>query len=526
MQEYSAESARRAASGTYADIVASIHLDDGRTQEERLNTIIDAHPDVIVIAGGVDGGSNQALSETLSLIRMAVAVLDKTRRPVVVFAGNSRVIDDVRVAFDGLCEVLIARNVRPTIEDEQLANARAQLVKAFDRYQERQSKAFASIAGMTESGVMPTAQGYTTVVQYLGRRTRQNVLALDIGSASSTAALWVDGALHTAIRTDIGLGHSAPRLLDLVGVDRLRRWLPFYIRSVDLINYVANKSLRPMTVPAELRETYIEHALLRTGGRALIASTGVTSHDFPTIVCAGAGLTGTGDPSYTAMLALDIAQPVGVSRLLSDPFALIPALGAAAVAKPEAVVQVLDGPNLEMLGTAFSLTGRPPLDRPAMNVSIRLADGRVIKHSIDGGHIWHYALPLGETADVRVQVGRSSSLGQSRRLHVKAEGGIVGLIFDARGRPLEPADTPEVRAKQMPTWIMEATDAPLKDIPPRWLNPEIGEEKDDDQPRTAAQRDARGTGRGTRGRGRMKGTKVKQEETDEALKELRDATLS
>lgn len=519
MREYSAESARRAASGTYADIVASIHLDDGRTTEERLNAIIDAQPDVIVVAGGVDGGSKAALSETLALIRMAVSVIDKARRPVVVYAGNGSVIEDVQAAFKDLCEVLIARNVRPTIEDEQLANARAQLVRAFDRHQERQGKAFASIASMAASGVIPTAQGYSTVVQYLGQRSRQNVLALDVGSASSTAALWVDGALHTAIRTDIGLGHSAPRLLDVVGVEALRRWLPFYIRRVDLMNYVANKSLRPMTVPAELRETYIEHALLRTGGRALIASTGVTTRDFPTIIAAGAGLTATGDPSYTAMLALDIAQPVGVSRLLSDPFALIPALGAAAVAKPEAVVQALDGSNLEMLGTAFSLAGKPALDRPAMQVSIRLSDGRTVKHAVDGGHIWQYALPLGETADVRVQAGRSGSFGKVRRLHVKAEGGLAGLIFDARGRPLEPASTPEARAKQMPQWILEATDAPMIDIPARWLKPELGVDKDDAPAgELSGARKARGR-RGKRG-------KVQQEETDDALKELRDATLS
>lgn len=533
----SVESALRAASGTYAEIVSEIHLNDGRTEQDRLNEIILNSPDVIMLAGGVDGGAKTALRQMTGIARLAVSMIDAPRRPLIIYGGNAQFAAEVEAAFEGVTAVFMGRNVRPNIDDEQIASTQKQFAHVFDAYKERQSRAFSTIADMSASGVTPTSQAYNTVVQYLGRKTGKNVMAVDIGSASSIAISWTDKRLNTTIRTDLGLGHNASALLNSVGLGAVKDWLPFYIRNSELQNYAANKQLRPMTIAATLRETYIEHAMMRAAAEALIGHE--TNRQYGTIISAGSTLTGTGDAGYNAMLTLDVVQPIGMTRLLSDPFGLLCALGAAAAQKPEAIVQILDGSSLEPLGTAFSINGQPRIDRPAMRIHIKFQNGTEVKQTIDGGHVWVCPLPTGETADVRVSALRGTNFGKSKKIRARVEGGTAGLIFDARGRALMAGKTVEERAKRMPVWISDSSDAPHQDIPTRWLNPEEAEETeavynqpldkiDSSSKRTRKdEKRAKPEPKPRRQRGKKADNAAPEAaEEDDPLKELRDATLS
>jgi hypothetical protein len=181
---------------------------------------------------------------------------------------------------------------------------------------------------------------------------------------------------------------------------------------------------------------------------------------------------------------IDALQPTGVAQLQTDPFALIPALGSLALVNQSAVVQILEGGNLDTLGTCFSLSGIPKANRPAMKVRIVTADKQVIKQHVQGGHIWVYPLGVGKEARVEVSVaGRGVNIGGKSKVKVTAEGGAVGLIFDARGRPIPFGMTVEERAQRMPLWISEITGDEIRAINPEWLKkPEAEGEIRDDRP--------------------------------------------
>jgi hypothetical protein len=170
------------------------------------------------------------------------------------------------------------------------------------------------------------------------------------------------------------------------------------------------------------------------------------------------------------MLLLDSLQPEGVTELYTDPFGLMPAMGALAYFKPEAVVQVMARTGLEMIGSALSLSGYPRPERPALHVKIT-TDEDVVEQRINGGHLWVYPLPIGQEADVQIRVmARGTSIDGKRRLRLKLQGGTGGLIFDARGRPLPLAENLSERAAQMIQWFAEATGSPPMEIPAEWLS--------------------------------------------------------
>lgn len=539
--------AEEALSGTATLLVETIHLQDQRTEQERINTIIQNFPDLILITGGTDGGAEHSLLNLVETVNLAISLIDAHKRPLIIYAGNNVIVDQVKQKLDDKTHVLIADNIQPSFDTTNYLSLQGQLSHAFDIFQEERSVAFTNIATQSSSGILPTTQSYHTIIDYLGKTQKSNAIVVDIGSNISLVSAHNSGKTHTSIQPELGLGYQAPKIIEQLGLDEIRDNLPFNISARELYNYAANKSVRPVTVPATYRELHIEYALLRSCGESLLQQLPDELRDFATIIGAGSALSNTGTPSLAALLLLDIVQPTGISRLLGDPFGLVPALGAVANELPEAVVQVLEGNNLEPIGTSVCLDGNTLIDKPIMDIRIMLDNGSIIEHTLEGGHIWIYPLPVNRKAHVDIRVtARGVSIQGQRQQHFDVKGGTAGLIFDGRERPLNLGHTVEERAQNMPMWISEITQRPTREIDPAWLEEQsdanlfdlLGTSlEDDDSPTPKRRRGLFG------GRRRSKpatespppesntddledAEDEESDETDDLLKELRDASLS
>lgn len=525
--DVSVASALRAAAGTYIEVAGILSLDDGLSDEERLNIIQTQSPDVILITGGTEQGAQNAVLRQAEAVQMAVALMPEPRRPLVVYAGNSALVDAMHDLFDGVAVLLIAGNVRPALEDEHLDAARSQLARAFDRYKERRHQSLGTIAAMSSGGVRPSAQSHIILAEYLGRLTTGGALVVDVGSSAATLAFSDGRRSVSSIRTDLGLGHSAPALLDATGAAALREWLPFECSASRLQNYALNKSLRPATVPATLDDLYIEHALLTSGIRAMMAQANPDWQTTPpqpgVLITAGAALTGTGNPGYDALLALNATQPAGVTVLKADPHGLVPALGAIAASYPEMAVQLLDEENLVPLGTCFSVSGVPRRDRVAVRVKITLAsNGKVKQATVDGGHLWTFPLPATETARVDIRCVRGLNIGGRSRHKLTISGGAAGIIIDARGRPLLTGADAETRSRNLPLWVAEMTGTTPQAIPPSWLEPVDEPESEAAEVEPVGPKKAQDKAESRKGRRKKKDEQPSSPFTDDELDDLLD----
>jgi hypothetical protein len=124
-----------------------------------------------------------------------------------------------------------------------------------------------------------------------------------------------------------------------------------------------------------------------------------------------------------------------------------------AYVQPAAAVQALDEGDLLRVGTAICADGPVRIGRGGMRITIKRADGTVEKRALRGGAIWTYPLPPGQTAQVEVRLSRGLSINGRTRVKMTAHGGMAGLIFDARGRPLPLPRQAEARARLYPAWI-------------------------------------------------------------------------
>ncbi|MBE2268977.1 MAG: glutamate mutase L, partial [Anaerolinea sp.] len=125
--EMSVASGKRAANGTYVDIIDTISLGDNRTLEEHLNAITQASPDLIFITGGTEGGAEEPVLELAKLARMALRMMPKGVTPSVIYAGNSALVPQIHELFDKLTGIFIADNVRPTPDREALESSQKAL---------------------------------------------------------------------------------------------------------------------------------------------------------------------------------------------------------------------------------------------------------------------------------------------------------------------------------------------------------------------------------------------------------------
>jgi len=487
LPEVSISSAQRALSSSYIQVVDTMHIRDKLSQEERLNNIILNRPDMILIVGGTDGGAKHKIMEMSKTIRLALMVLDPKSRPIVIYAGNKKNEKEIKKLFDNVTPLLVTSNIRPNMQSENINDLLQSTVRVYANYKQQHDDGFANIADDLATGVQPTGLSYRLVAEFLAKSRNQNVLLMDMGGGSTILAGVYKGEANLLIEPKLGLGISARRLFESVGVDAIRRWIPFEIRAIDLQNYAFNKTLRTSTIPLSRRDWFIEYAFLRAGFEYVQTNTrelwgGINelniefgAVDF--IIAAGGALTQTGNASMALMLIADMIQPTGLTEVQADPHGLIPAIGSIAQVNTLAALQLLQGNNLENLGTIISFddNASPKVDETALKLKLTTEDGEEFEHEIAGGHLWHLPLPHTVTIKIEMRCARGLKIEGKRRLTRTLTGGAGGLLFDMRGRSFNPPEEVEERAKWLPLWFGEALGEEPFEIPESWLEPLVEE---------------------------------------------------
>ena len=473
--ELSLASGARVLASSFITVTGMLCPDDLRPEEAQINALLGGEPDMILITGGTDKGADDILLALLGRVARALSLIRRGTMPVVLFAGNQALRAHVKALFSPYTTVFTARNVRPTLDEEQLVPAQIELALVYDEFRTRSPGGFEAVGRSSQVGVVPTVQGTISTVRYLSALPSPGIgpLCVDVGSANSFLVAGVHGQPHHVVRTDLGVGHSFPAALQAVTVSRLRRWLPAEVGEDALWDYACNKQLRPATIPATLEELLIEQALAREIVRALVSSArpdwgqgdGQVLPPFGPLIGAGAILTEAPHPGVAAMLLLDALQPVGLADLRLDPHNLIAALGVVAYLKPVATVQALEAGGLVELGTAFCPLGRVKVGRKAMSVEIRQPGEQIIRHTVRGGELWLAPLTAGTRVEVVVRLGRGLSIDGRRRIKRRLVAGAAGLIFDARGRPLALPRGAE-RARRLTVWLKAAMGGRLPEAAP------------------------------------------------------------
>lgn len=469
LENVSLDSARNLAKTTYTTVVENISLNDRRKQDARIDAILRARPDLIIVAGGIDGGAEHSVSNLLEAVGLACYLMPRSQRPQVLYAGNSSVQQAVENAIASITDLHIAPNIRPSITSEQLTPAQVQLSRIFKNIRSQQMYGVMDFDQWAEGRMLPSATAFGRIIRFLSHiyDPKKGVLGVDIGASSVSVAAAIKGKLALRVFPQIGLGGQIQQILEYMPLEQITRWLPEDFVPDDVRSYLHNKAAYPASLPATREELFIEQAVARQILRLAVQKT-MSSLPFEMksaghnivpwsepILASGSVLSQAPTPGQSLLVLLDGLQPTGVTTIVLDQNNLLASLGAAAEANPLLVVQILESHAFLNLGTVIAPVGVARARIPVLRLRATFEDGTESKHEIKFGSIEVIPLPQGKEAQLHLQPLHRFDVGMGgpgRGGRVKVVGGALGIVIDARGRPIQIPSDPERRREAMQRW--------------------------------------------------------------------------
>ena len=476
------ESAQRCALGAGAIVMDALAANDGRLPHEKIERIRQLRPDMVLLSGGTDGGT---VSHVVELAEFISAADPKPRfgagfQLPVIFAGNEDAREEVEKALGGKMALTVTENIRPVLEEENLDPARHVIHDLFLEHVMAQAPGYRKLMDWTSAPIMPTPGAVGEIMQTIARQQEINVVGVDIGGATTDVFSVFDGVFNRTVSANLGMSYSVSNVLAEAGLDQIMRWVPFDIEEADLRDRIKNKMIRPTTIPQLMQELQVEQAIAREALRlafdqhralavglkgvqskrtlADVFEQGATGESLvemmalDMLVGSGGVLSHAPRREQSCAMLIDAFQPEGVTRLAVDSIFMMPHLGVLSTVDERAATEVFERDCLIYLGTCVAPVGEGKDGEVCLQYEIDLPSRRQ-NGQLQVGQLQWMPLADGEEVEVSLQPARRWDVGAGpgQALSARVRGGIVGLVLDGRGRPIQMASDQD-RRRQISDW--------------------------------------------------------------------------
>jgi len=489
VKSMSTESAQRCALGAGAIVMDALAANDGRPSYEKIERIRHLRPDMILLAGGTDGGT---VSHVVEIAEYIAAADPRPRLGIgyqlpIIYAGNKDARPHVQQILGNNTALSISDNIRPVLEQENLMPARHKIHDLFLEHVMAQAPGYKKLISWAGAPIIPTPAAVGMIIETLAKRENINVIGVDIGGATTDVFSVFQGVFNRTVSANLGMSYSVSNVVAEAGLDNIRRWLPFAFEEQSLRNQIKNKMIRPTTIPQTIGDLQVEQAIAREALRLALdqhkelavglkgvqqersvsdafvqSASGQSLIDMFTldlIIGSGGILSHAPRRTQSMLMMVDAYEPLGITQLAVDSIFMMPHLGVLSTVHEQAATEVFVKDCLVPLGTCVAPqgTGRP--GKPCFSYRLLFPDERVVEGMIEVGDIRLLPLDANQEAGIELTPAREFDFGagKGKKITGKVKGGVVGLLFDGRGRPLHIASDETVRVQQLRGWA-DATD--------------------------------------------------------------------
>jgi uncharacterized protein (TIGR01319 family) len=485
VQNISAESAQRCALGAGAIVMDVLASNDGRLPHEKIERIRSLRPDMILLSGGTDGGTVTHVVEMAEYIAAAEPRprLGMSFKLPLIYAGNKDARDQVQDILGEKTSLAVTDNLRPVPERENLVPARNKIHDLFLEHVMAQAPGYKKLIAWAGAPIMPTPAAVGLIMQTIANRENLNLIGVDIGGATTDVFSVFDGIFNRTVSANLGLSYSISNVLAEAGLANIMRWVPFTIEEQTLRNRIKNKMIRPTTIPQTLDELQVEHAIAREALRlALIhhkslatglkgvqqertisdifeqQASGRTLIDMlklDLIVGSGGILSHAPRRIQSMLMMVDAYEPLGFTALSVDSIFMMPHLGVLSEVNEKAATDVFVRDCMIYLGTCVAPIGQGKEGERCADYTVSFEESRGLERStLRFGELRLIPLATDQHAHVEMHPAKSVDVGAGKGMPVtrKVRGGVVGLLLDGRGRPLQLPTDPQSRVRALTKW--------------------------------------------------------------------------
>tara|TARA_B100001559_G_scaffold74425_1_gene61267 strand:- start:1081 stop:2892 length:1812 start_codon:yes stop_codon:yes gene_type:complete len=495
----SGESAERAALGAGSIVMDIIASNDGRLPHEKIKRIRELRPDMILLSGGIDGGT---ISHVVELAEILAAANPQPRlgqeyKLPVIYAGNKEAQDKIRDTLGDKVDLDLVDNIRPVLERENLEPSRDKIHDLFMEHVMQQAPGYKKLMSWTDAPIMPTPGAVGSLIEMISKNEGITVVGVDIGGATTDIFSVFQGKFNRTVSANLGMSYSICNVLAESGLDNVLRWVPFDINRKELTNRIGNKMIRPTTVPQSLEELFIEQAIARealrlsfkqhkefavglkgiqkertisdtfdqtTSGQSL-----VDMMDLDLLVGSGGVLSHAPRREQSAKMLIDAFMPEGITQLAVDSIFMMPQLGVLAHVDKEsfsedarkAALEVFHKDCLIRLGTCIAPIGKSKAGEIVLTATLTLKDGSTEDHVLKNGQILRLDFPY-EAINTVLKPSKNMDIGAGNGQEITTDifGGTVGLIFDGRDRPITIPEEQDKRIESLRSWSKALNEYP------------------------------------------------------------------
>ncbi len=487
------ESAERAALGAGAIVMDVLASNDGRLPHKKIERIRHLRPDMILLSGGIDGGTVSHVIELAELIKAADPRprLGTGYKLPVIYAGNKDAADKVKETLGDQTSLDIVENLRPVLERENLQPARDKIHGLFMEHVMAQAPGYKKLMSWTDAPIMPTPGAVGLIIQKVAEKEDLTVVGVDIGGATTDVFSVFedegegekDTVFNRTVSANLGMSYSISNVLAEAGLPNILRWVPFDIDEAELRNRIGNKMIRPTTIPQTLDELKIEQAIAREALRLAFiqhksfavglkgvqqsrtisdafdqsgsGDTLVNMKALDLLVGSGGVLSHAPRRAQSAKMLVDAFMPEGVTQLAVDSIFMMPQLGVLTVVNTQAAVDVFEKDCLIRLGTCIAATGGQYKEgKLCMKVELTLPGGEKVNEEILWGDLKFIKAGYGEKIKAHIEPAKKVDVGAGpgHKVETEIDGGVVGIVIDGRGRPIVFPEDNAKRVEKLKEW--------------------------------------------------------------------------
>ena len=476
------ESAQRAALGAGAIVMDILASNDKRLYHEKVKRIRELRPDMVLLSGGVDGGTVSHVVELAEIIKTANPKprLGMNYKLPIIYAGNNKAQDNIKDTLDDDTDLIMVPNIRPTLEKENLKPSRDKIHDLFMEHVMAQAPGYNKLMEWTDHPIMPTPGAVGEMIKKISEVENISVVGVDIGGATTDVFSVFNGEFNRTVSANLGMSYSICNVLSEAGVSNVSRWVPFEIDSSNLTNRIANKMIRPTTIPQTLEDLKIEQALARealrlsfiqhkefavslkgiqqertisdTFDQKMTGETIVDMLKLDLIVGSGGVLSHAPRRSQAMRMLIDSFLPQGITELAVDSIFMMPQLGVLSTFHEKAAIEVFHKDCLVKLGTCLAPIGQYSQGKDLLTYSFNI-DNKIHEGTLKFGEIILIKASLGmHSCKIIPERNVDLGFGKGQIFEGDINGGEVGIILDGRGREIKFLNDDYSRINQILAW--------------------------------------------------------------------------
>jgi uncharacterized protein (TIGR01319 family) len=491
VRSMTAESAERAALGAGAIVMDVIASNDKRLPHQQIQRIRHLRPDMILLSGGIDGGTTTHVVELAELLSAADPKprLGIGYRLPVIYAGNIDAREPIKNTLGDKVDLTIVDNIRPVLERENLFPAREKIHDLFMEHVMAQAPGYKKLMTWTDAPIMPTPGAVGLIMKKIADEEGIEVVGVDIGGATTDIFSVFQGVFNRTVSANLGMSYSVSNVFAEAGLSNVMRWVPFHMDERDLRNRVKNKMIRPTTIPQSLEELIFEQAIAKEALRLAFiqhksfatvlkgiqqqrtiadafaqTAGGLTLVNMMTLnmlIGSGGVLSHAPRRDQAALMLMDGFMPEGVTRLSVDSIFMMPQLGVLSTVHTKAAVEVFNKDCLIHLGTCIAPAGELKEEKEILKYKFQMPNGENIEGILKFGEMKKFPLgfdqkeiPLKAKAILEPLRGFDVGAGKGTKVEREVSGGVTGIILDGRGRPFNLPTDDKIRVQKLKEWML------------------------------------------------------------------------